>query len=139
MGKESRDLWGNLNLNTATPLSPGMVLKQQARLFDQNIGKGVINAVVYPLAAAQKQQGKDGHLVWGFDFVAPKLNDYTVRLITVSYPLVGGFPATIYRGSLNSSHTHRCEDLEGFKAALKTIFGSEGTINIIQSLWASSK
>jgi hypothetical protein len=136
-------LWPE-DLSPGHTKAPATILRKQGLL----LGKMTDNLVVGRVVAHQEQSSRIPAptmaprvsapalpISYSFELVAPVLNDYAVELFSVRHG-EKLYPATI-SSRLVKGGTAKSQ--EQFMELLKTIFNSEKTKNIIQSLLAQSQ
>jgi hypothetical protein len=123
------DLWPE-ELKTLEITPPSSILREQANLLTQKT-KGLVEGQV----EVMRRSDQDDHrLEIAFYLVAPNLDEYSYRLLTVDHP-VSYYPLTV---NSHSEANFECANEEEYLKALQKIFNSDKTRNTIGAMLAQS-
>ncbi len=120
----AEDLWP-LDFGTVDVKPPIVMLKQQAAVLGQrtqNILQGEVSS----------EQLDDNTIYYNFYIVSPALGNYRYKLFWVSQHIDALYPVWM------SGSEKPIEDEAALRTALMSVFGSEKTRKVVQSLMASS-
>lgn len=129
-----QDLWGEIPL-TETIRMPVTILREQAVLLEKKT-ENVLQGNIHISSHGDRFRAS-------FDIVAPSLDDYSYRVLTIDYP-VSMYPLEIYDeikgeegdGPLNPT---RCRDEESFTKALGRVLSHPQMRKVVTSLVAQSR
>lgn len=128
------DLWGFSEDPIEEFRTPAAILKEQAELFSNSMReKGVYAELIQRNVSDQKR------LAFGLDIVAPGLDDYRVRVVSISFAVTASYPVRVvsdFSGPqiLGSDMNDELEFIE----SLKNIFQSSPMRVAISSLISNS-
>lgn len=126
------DLWGELPL-TETARTPVTILREQAALLEkktENVLQGNIH--IRPSTYGNGFSAS-------FDIIAPSLDDYSYRVLTIDYPI------SMYPLKIREEVTGRppmpieCSNEESFMQALGEILAHPQMKKVVASLMAQSR
>jgi hypothetical protein len=123
---DKEDLWPD-NFGSLDVETPLQILRKQASFVGTKTGNILEGSVT-------KTVDEDGDFVLHFYLVAPALDNYRYKLLTVWHG-IGLYPVI----TSEVSPQVRCENAEEFKEYLRSRFGSEETMKIIRALIAQSR
>ncbi|MFD2571129.1 hypothetical protein ACFSUS_10820 [Spirosoma soli] len=123
---ETQNLWPDFAIETTK--SPKAILKEQA---------GYLMAKTNNLLSADVQTGQNNQdsIVHDFYIVAPALNNYRFRVLTIVHEAIY-YPLTVFWDKYNVDFT--AENQEEFIELLRKIFKDPSTIQVISSLLSQS-
>lgn len=127
--RPTKNLWGELPSGELLT-SPSAILREQAEILTDHT-KGLLVGKVVPGG-----QAKDDSMLFHFDIVAPFLNDYRYRLISVHHP-VTLYPVKMMDRLRSIETTSNSE--EEFVENLANTLASDETRQIIAALLAQSR
>lgn len=122
------DLWPN-DIAVSDEITPVSILREQASLLGQKT-KNLVQGKVELLS------GKGGTFLYGFYLVAPALDHYKYRLLSIQYP-IEHYPVTINFEAGNRVLT--ANDYNEFVAKLGDVLVDEKTRSIVRSLVSQSQ
>lgn len=125
--QNNKSLWPDFKDNSIE--TPKNILEEQGKFLADHT-KNILEAEI----SSTPIEGEDNKIVHHFDIVAPTLNNYKYRLLSINHS-IDFYPLDItYKDSYQ-----RVVNKEQFIKKLSTIFNDESTIRIITSLIAQSK
>lgn len=136
MSISPRNLWPE-DIAVTNAVAPVTILKEQASLLGERTKNLVEGSVVAPGIVRDVDFLLKDRFSYGFNLVAPALNNYRYRLFSISHG-VEFYPLTISGSEALNSDELQVNNEEEFFKALETIFSSEKTKRIIGSLIAQS-
>jgi hypothetical protein len=122
--------------------APAVILREQADLLGRRT-KGVVRAEVRPM----EQLKGSKRISFSFNIVAPFLNNYRLRLLTIWHEPTKVYPTFISSSLLPASAEDEQSDQrvvqadteKDFRERVKELFAHETTVRAIESLWVQSK
>jgi hypothetical protein len=137
MSISPRNLWPE-DIAVTDVVAPVTILKEQASLLGERTKNLVEGSVVTPGTVRGVDFMLKNRFSYGFDLVAPALNNYRYRLFSISHG-VEFYPLTINGSEALTSDEFHVNNEEEFLKALEAIFSSDKTKGIISSLIAQSR
>ena len=127
------DLWPAEVAQEIKIETPASIVAKQAALLGQKT-KNVVTAELIRVRTPT-----EGRMIFGFNLVAPGLSNYKVRIFTFAYDLATLYPASVYDFALPGFAFSEAKSETQRKETLRSIFGNEGFIRMIQALRAQSE
>jgi hypothetical protein len=125
--QNNKSLWPDFEDNSIE--TPKNILEEQGKFLSEQT-KNILEVEI----SSTPIEGEDNKIVHHFDIVAPALNNYKYRLLSITHS-IEFYPLDVaYKGSYQ-----RVLDEDQFVKKLSSIFNDESTIRIIKSLIAQSK
>jgi hypothetical protein len=134
MSNAAIDLWPSVFGYQKTEL-PDAILKEQANRLSEKTNHLVEARVEAPAHTTYLTD----KIRLGFYLVAPRLGNYSYRLFTIEYGIaleeqnISGYPVTLVNGV-----ERICQDREEFLEALREVFASQATMQVISALMTGS-
>ncbi len=125
----TQDYWGDLQV-PAEPPPPVQILKEQASVLNEKVGRQIRASVV--TSGLTKQQFRSTLAI-----TIPALDRYHLDIVTVIYPLKDYYPLALSDdlddedGELSEVN---CNSEQGFRDALHRVLSSKRTTNTLNNL-----
>ena len=125
-----QDLWGELPV-TETAQTPVTILREQAALLEKKT-ENVLQENINISAHDSKFRAR-------FDIIAPSLDDYSYRVLSIGYP-VFMYPLQIFEEVTGAvARVRECRDEESFVQALGEILSHPRIKRVVTSLLVQSR
>ncbi|MEZ0486833.1 hypothetical protein [Fibrella aquatica] len=127
---ETQNLWPDFPVQESK--GPKTILSEQARYLTEQTNN-ILSAAVTPSAVPNNER-----IQYTLFIIAPLLNDYRYKLLTISYDLAVNYPLYItWRYEEDPKKEILSE--EEFIKELRMIFNDPTTISVVSSLLAQSR
>lgn len=137
MSISPRNLWPE-DIAVTGAVAPVAILKEQASLLGERT-KNLVEGRVSAGVGTDIDKFLQNTFTYDFDLVAPALNSYRYRLLSMTHDAEAFYPLTIASAALGSDRLVRINNEEELLKALEAVFSSDKTRRVIGSLLAQSR